>query len=76
MRIHREVKGRKGSGVSLITGVPLNGDELKKLAKKLKKKCGSGGSVKNGTIEIQGDHRQILHTILTDMGYKVKIAGG
>lgn len=76
VRIRKEVKGRKGSGVSIITGIPLDENELKKLAKQLKRKCGTGGTVKNGTIEIQGDRRQILHTILTEMGYTVKIAGG
>jgi translation initiation factor 1 len=56
----RETKGRKGKGVTLITNVPLDHVELKKMAKSLKQKCGSGGSIKNGTIEIQGDHRDVL----------------
>lgn len=76
VRISRETKGRKGSGVSLISGLPLDSGELKQLAKKLKKKCGSGGSVKKGIIEIQGDHRAQLIAELEKEGYKVKRAGG
>jgi translation initiation factor 1 len=76
VRISRQTKGRKGAGVSIITGVPLPEAELKKLAAELKKKCGSGGTVKNGTIEIQGDHREILVDALVKSGYKAKLAGG
>lgn len=76
VRIHKETKGRKGSGVSRITGIPLSDKELSSLAKTLKKKCGSGGTVKNGAIEIQGDHRELLADLLTNQGYKVKLAGG
>ncbi len=76
VRISRETKGRKGSGVSLISGLPLDGAGLKQLAKQLKQKCGSGGSVKNGVIEIQGDHREVLKGELEKQGYKVKLAGG
>lgn len=76
VRIHKETKGRKGSGVSLITGIPLTDRGLRLLAKELKKKCGSGGTVKNGVIEIQGDHRELLAGLLTKTGYKVKLAGG
>ncbi len=76
VRIQRETKGRKGKGVTLITGVPLAGDELKTLAKSLKQKCGTGGTVKNGVIEIQGDHRDILLKELQERGYQVKKAGG
>ena len=76
VRISRQTKGRKGSGVCLVTGVPLGGAELKKLAKQLKKKCGAGGAVKNGLIEIQGDHREILLDTLLQMGYGAKISGG
>ncbi len=75
VRLMRETKGRKGKGVTLITGLPLDAEELKKLAKSLKQKCGSGGSVKNGIIEIQGDHRDGLEKELTGLGYKVKRAG-
>ncbi|MCP3892225.1 MAG: translation initiation factor Sui1 [Desulfobulbaceae bacterium] len=76
IRISRQTKGRKGSGVCLISGVPLGEAELKILAKQLKKKCGSGGTVSNGIIEIQGEHRKTLLDALTALGYKVKIAGG
>lgn len=76
VRLMRETKGRKGKGVTLINGVPLAPTELKKLAKSLKQKCGSGGSIKNGVIEIQGDHRDTLEKELSVRGYKVKRAGG
>lgn len=76
VRVSRQTKGRKGAGVSIITGVPLAESELKKLAKELKKKCGSGGTVKNGVIEIQGDHRDVLVKALISSGYKAKLAGG
>lgn len=76
MRITRETKGRKGSGVSVVHGLPLTGVELKDLAKRLKAKCGSGGTVKNRTIEIQGDHRDFLLAELKKLGYTVKKSGG
>ncbi|MCD6534487.1 MAG: translation initiation factor Sui1 [Deltaproteobacteria bacterium] len=76
VRLMRETKGRKGKGVTLITGVPLNKEELKKLAKSLKQKCSSGGTLKDGVIEIQGDHRDMLETELSKLGYNVKRAGG
>jgi translation initiation factor 1 len=76
VRIGRETKGRKGAGVSLVTGVPLEGNDLKALAKRLKQKCGTGGTVKSGTIEIQGDHRDVLKQELSKLGYTVKLAGG
>jgi translation initiation factor 1 len=76
VRISLQTKGRKGSGVCLITGVNLAEAELKKLAKQLKKKCGSGGTVKNGVIEIQGDQREVLVDALIKLGFKAKLAGG
>ncbi|MFA6012700.1 MAG: translation initiation factor Sui1 [Desulfobacteraceae bacterium] len=76
VRLMRETKGRKGKGVTLITGVPLDDEGLKQLAKSLKQKCGSGGSLKDGVIEIQGDHRDALEKELNGLGYKVKRAGG
>ncbi|MFO7604998.1 MAG: translation initiation factor Sui1 [Desulfurivibrionaceae bacterium] len=75
VRISRETKGRKGSGVSLISGLTIEAAELKILAKLLKAKCGSGGTIKNGVIEIQGDHREFLKEQLEKQGYKVKLAG-
>lgn len=76
VRLMRETKGRKGKGVTLITGVPLDNTGLKKLAKALKQKCGCGGSLKNGIIEIQGGHRDVLEKELGRLGYNVKRAGG
>lgn len=76
VRISRQTKGRKGAGVSIVSGIPLMEKELKKLAKELKKKCGTGGTVKNGVIEIQGDHRELLLQELKKAGYKAKLAGG
>ncbi len=76
VRIGRETKGRKGSGVTVITGLPLDAKGLKDLAKKLKQKCGTGGSVKTGNIEIQGDHRELLAQELKKLGYTVKLSGG
>ena len=72
----RETKGRKGAGVTVITGIPLDGDELKALAKELKNRCGSGGTVKDGTIEIQGDHRDGVLAELARRGFTAKRAGG
>jgi len=76
IRIFKESKGRKGKGVSIIVGLPLKEKELKDLAKKLKQLCGTGGAVKNGTIEIQGDNREKLKQALEKMDYQVKLAGG
>ncbi len=76
VRIQRETKGRKGKGVTLISGVLLAPAELKKLAKELKQKCGVGGAVKDGVIEIQGDVRDQLFEEMKQRGFKVKKAGG
>ncbi len=76
VRVARQTKGRKGKGVTLITGVPLTAEELKDLAKTLKQKCGSGGTVKDGVIEIQGDHRDVLVKELSTRGWVVKKSGG
>ena len=76
VRIHRSSKGRKGKGVCLVAGVPLAGPELKALAKVLKQLCGTGGAVKDGVIEIQGDQRDRLKAELEKLGYTVKLAGG
>jgi translation initiation factor 1 len=76
VRIRRETSGRKGKGVTTITGVPLASGELKTLAKKLKQRCGTGGAVKEGVIEIQGDHRETLKAALEAEGYTVKLSGG
>ncbi len=76
VRLRREVKGRGGGTVIVINGVPLPPAELKELAGMLKKKCGCGGTVKEGVIEIQGDHRDTLQAELLTRGFKVKLAGG
>lgn len=76
IRIRRETKGRKGKGVVTIAGLPLTAEALKTLAKELKQKCGTGGSVKDGIIEIQGDARDMIKSELEKRGYKVKLAGG
>jgi translation initiation factor 1 len=76
LRVARETKGRKGKGVTLITGLPLNAIELQNLAKDLKQKCGTGGTVKNGAIEIQGDHRDAVVNELKNRGYSAKLSGG
>jgi len=71
VKITRETKGRKGKGVTVITGLPLATSDLKPLAKKLKQKCGTGGAVKNRTIEIQGEHRETLMAELKKQGFNV-----
>jgi len=74
--LHRESKGRGGKTVSLVKGLVLSEKDLKSLAKQLKSKCGTGGSVKDGTIIIQGENREKIAVILRNQGYIVKIAGG
>ena len=76
VRVERETKGRKGKGVTRITGLSLGNVELRKLAKELKQRCGSGGTVKDGVIEIQGDHRDTLLEELRKQGHTVKRSGG
>jgi translation initiation factor 1 len=76
VRLRREVKGRGGGTVIVISGIPLSSPEIKELAGLLKKTCGCGGTVKDGLIEIQGDHRDKLAAELQARGFKVKLAGG
>ncbi len=76
VRVGWETKGRKGKGVTLISGIPLDADGLRRLASQLKQQCGSGGTVKETIIEIQGDHRNIVMEELKKQGYNVKRAGG
>ena len=76
VRLRREVKGRGGGTVIVITGIPLSDSALKELAGALKKRCGCGGTAKEGVIEIQGDHRDTLLQELLTRGYRVKLAGG
>lgn len=74
VRIMRDRKGRGGKTVTMITGIPS--ESIDALAQQLKKLCGSGGAVKDDTIEIQGDHCEKVQARLTELGYKVKRAGG
>lgn len=76
VRVGREIAGRGGKGVSVITGLPLAGAELESLARQLKKLCGAGGAVRDGVIEIQGEHRDRLVAELSKLGYEVKRSGG
>jgi translation initiation factor 1 len=76
VRVRRESKGRHGKTVTTVTGIPLPAPELKTLARDLKRRCGTGGAVKDGVLEIQGDHCQLLIDELQALGYTVKRAGG
>ena len=76
IRIRRETKGRKGKGVTTVSGFDLDANKLKSIAKQLKKACSTGGTIKDNVIEIQGDHRDILKLQLDKMGYQVKLSGG
>ncbi len=76
IRVSRETKGRKGAGVTIVSGLPGNEEELKKIAAELKKKCGAGGALKDGKVEIQGEHRDRLVIELEKMGYRAKRSGG
>jgi len=74
--LHRETKGRGGKTVTLVKNLILSKADLKSLSKRLKQACGSGGTVNDGLIEIQGEHRKIIAETLEELGYRVKIAGG
>lgn len=76
VRVSRQTQGRKGKGVTLITGLRMPPDALAALCKQLKQRCGAGGTSKDGVIEIQGDHRDVLVTELEALGHTVKRAGG
>jgi translation initiation factor 1 len=76
VRIRRETKGRKGKGMTTVTGLDLPDSELKELCSQLKKMCGTGGALKNGVIEIQGDNRDKIKATLEQLGHNVKLAGG
>lgn len=76
VRIRRETSGRKGKGVCVVTGLDLDDPELSLLAAELKKKCGCGGAVKDGNIEIQGEKHDLIKQLLEAKGLKVKLAGG
>ena len=77
VRVGRETKGRKGKGVTILTGLPVRGQELEALARELKALCGAGGTVRDGgVVEIQGDHRDRIVRALEDRGWRVKRSGG
>jgi translation initiation factor 1 len=76
IRVGRETQGRAGKGVTTVTGLPLSIADLEALATKLKKRCGSGGTVRSGIIEIQGDHRDAIVAELIKMGWQAKRSGG
>jgi translation initiation factor 1 len=75
VRVRREKKGRGGKTVTTATGIPLPAAELRELAKTLRRCCGSGGTVKEGVVEIQGDHLETLVGALEEHGFRVKRAG-
>ena len=76
VRIRREVKGRKGKTVTVISGIPLDDKKLRQFVKTLKRRCGTGGTVKDGVVIIQGDHRETLLKEIEKQGYTLKLAGG
>lgn len=76
LRVQATRTGRKGKTVTVITGFQHKPETLSKLLKQLKSQCGSGGTVKNDTLEIQGEHKEALVNLLSKLGYKVKISGG
>jgi translation initiation factor 1 len=76
VKVRREVAGRRGKPVTTIADVPLDDDGVRALAGRLKKRCGVGGSIKNGVIELQGDHRDLVLEMLRGEGYEVVLAGG
>ena len=76
VRVQRETKGRGGKAVTVVKGVPVDAAALLKLGQELKAACGSGGTVKDGLIEVQGDHVEKVMALLQERGHKVKRAGG
>lgn len=76
VKVRREVAGRRGKPVTTVSGVPLDDAGLRALAGRLKKRCGVGGSAKDGVIELQGDHRDTVVAVLREAGYDVVLAGG
>lgn len=76
VKVRRETAGRRGKTATTVSGVPLGEDGLRELAGRLKKRCGVGGSAKDGVIELQGDHRDVVVEVLRADGYDVVLAGG
>jgi translation initiation factor 1 len=76
VKVRREIAGRRGKAVTTVAGLPVDDNGLKALAGQLKKRCGVGGSIKDGVIELQGDHREAVVEVLRAGGYDVVLAGG
>ena len=76
VKVRRETSGRRGKAVTTVANVPLDDDGLRELSGRLKKRCGVGGSVKDGVIELQGDHRDVVLEVLKGEGYDAVLAGG
>ncbi len=76
VRVGRQTQGRAGKGVTVVTGLPLDAASLEALASELKRRCGSGGTVRDGTIEIQGEHRDTLVAELNRRGFTARRSGG
>jgi translation initiation factor 1 len=76
VKVRRETSGRRGKAVTTVANVPLDDDGLRELAGRLKKRCGVGGSIKDGVIELQGDHRDTVMEVLAAEGYDAVRAGG
>jgi translation initiation factor 1 len=76
VRVSRQSKGRGGKTVTLVAGVPLAADALAALGKQLRSACGAGGTVKDGVIEVQGEHVERVIALLQALGYTVKRSGG
>ena len=76
VKVRRETSGRRGKAVTTVSDVPLDDAGLRELAGRLKKRCGVGGSVKDGVIELQGDHRDAVLEVLSADGYDAVLAGG
>ena len=76
VRVSRETKGRKGKGVTLVSGLRMAPAQLEELCSQLKRRCGAGGAVKAGVVELQGDHRETVLAELQARGFKAKLAGG
>jgi translation initiation factor 1 len=76
VKVRREVAGRRGKAVTTVSNVPVDDAALKELAGRLKKRCGVGGSAKDGVIELQGDHRDVVVEVLKAEGFDVVLAGG
>ncbi len=75
-RVYRDRQGRGGKTVTVIRDLQLSAEDMAALGRRLKRMCGAGGAVKDGNIEIQGDHRERVTAELQQLGYQAKMAGG